>query len=206
MLSSPHSLPYEALQGLEPEVQKRVLNYVAEMLNLSPWATASTDAYKTPHSAEGSNSASNSTFPVNGSVPSDSEDGLEGVNSVAKKWMTRNGLTANQLGTIFSLGIDEIDLVAQSVPGTSKKTRTRNVTLLKGIAAYLSSGAARVTFDQIKEACVHYDAFDSPNHAKYLKDMISELNGSKESGYSLTPRGMTAATDLLKEMMSPEKK
>jgi len=35
--------------------------------------------------------------------------------------MTRNGLEAEKLSAIFSLGIDEIDLVAKSVPGKGKK-------------------------------------------------------------------------------------
>ncbi len=72
---------------------------------------------------------------------------------------------------------------------------------MKGIAAYLSTGAARITAEQIKEACLHYDAYDSPNHAKYLRGMSTELSGSKESGHKLTARGLTAGTELIREIL-----
>jgi len=115
--------------------------------------------------------------------------------------MRRNGLTVEHLGRLFSLGSDEIDLVAKFVPGNSKNLRTRSVTLLKGIAAYLSTGASRITNEQIKEACLHYDAYDSPNHAKYLKGMAAELSGTKSGGFVLTARGLTAGTELIKEIL-----
>ncbi len=49
----------------------------------------------------------------------------------------RNGLTAKGLSGVFSLGVDEIDLIAKNVPGKSKTDRTHSVLLLKGVAAYL---------------------------------------------------------------------
>ena len=63
---------------------------------------------------------------------------------------------------------------------------------------------ARITHDEIKEACVHYDAYDSPNHAKTLKAMAPELSGSKENGYRLTAKGITAATAVLGEMIQKQ--
>ena len=120
-----------------------------------------------------------------------------------KKWMQRNGLSMSSLSKIFSVGEDEIDLIAKSVPGKSKKTRTHSVILLKGVAAYLGSGAARISHQQIKETCLHYDAYDSPNFAAYLKDFASEITGTKQSGYTLTARGLAAATELAKEMTQP---
>ena len=51
---------------------------------------------------------------------------------------------------------------------------------------------------QVKEACLHYDAFDNSNFASYLKSFAAEVSGTKESGYTLTARGLTAATDLIK--------
>ena len=128
----------------------------------------------------------------------------DGISPVALKWMQRNGFTVEQLSHLFSLGTDEIDLVAKSVPGKSKSQRARNVTILKGIAAYLSTGAARITAEQIKEACLHYDAFDSPNHAKNLRGMSTELSGTKESGYTLAARGLTAGTELIREVLGTE--
>ena len=91
------------------------------------------------------------------------QEGLEGVSPVALKWIARNKLDPSQLGAAFSLGVDEIDLVAQKVPGKNKKDqrsflKMRSVFLLDGIAAYLGTGVPRFTHEQVKEACVHYGA------------------------------------------------
>jgi hypothetical protein len=118
------------------------------------------------------------------------------------KWIKRSGLEPKKLQTLFSLGIDEIDLVAKSVPGTSKRERMRNVLLLKGVAAYLGTGVARMTHEQIKEACLHYNAYDAGNFSKYLKSFAADVGGTKKAGYTLSPRGLTSATALLSEMLA----
>ncbi len=61
-------------------------------------------------------------------------EGLAGINAVAQKWMRRNGLSASQLSSLFSLDLDDIDLVAASVPGKNNRQRLRSVALLKGVA------------------------------------------------------------------------
>ena len=91
--------------------------------------------------------------------------------------------------------------MAKKVPGKSKRDRMRCVLLLKGIAAYLASGAARITHEQAKEACLHYDAFDSANFSKYLRGMSSEISGANKSGYTLTARGMAAATEVIHQVI-----
>jgi hypothetical protein len=76
----------------------------------------------------------------------------------------------------------------------------RSVFLLKGVAAYLGTGAARFTHEQMKEACLHYDAFDAGNFATNFKGLASEVSGSKDSGYALTARGLASATEMVKTM------
>ncbi len=51
-------------------------------------------------------------------------------------------LTGNAAIANFSLSSDEIDLIAKTVPGKNKE-KMRSVFLLKGVASYLGSGAAR---------------------------------------------------------------
>ena len=126
----------------------------------------------------------------------------DGINAIAQKWMKRNSLGVAQLSTIYSLGGDEIDLIAQSIPGKSKRQRMRNVLLLKAIAAYLGGGAARIAHEQLKETCLHYDALDSANFATHLKSFASDVSGTKHSGYTLTQRGVAAATDLIKQLIA----
>jgi hypothetical protein len=187
---------WRKLIGVEMET------YVIQKLGLAPRALGSTRLSDVGEAPLPNSSSRSGQLPPGASAE---EDGLEGISPLARKWMVRNGLSAEQLSQLFSLGADEIDLVASTVPGTNKRDRARTVLLLKAMAAYLSSGAARVTHEQIKEACLHYDAYDSANHAKSIKLMVAEASGNKESGYTLTARGMTAATEIIKEMLHPQK-
>jgi hypothetical protein len=188
---------YEALKGLEQQAQSRVIRYIADRLQIdgAPIAPPADVQFRQ------SEPATERIDAVAQSVESREEP--EGISPIAKKWMTRNDLNTDMISKIFSLGIDEIDLVAKQIPGDSKKDKMRSVFLLKGIAAYLGGGAARFTHEQVKEACLHYKAYDSANFAQYLKSFSTEISGDKNSGYSLTVRGMADATDLVKGMAQP---
>ncbi len=76
-----------------------------------------------------------------------------------------------------------------------------SVFLLRGIAAYLGTGAARFTHEQMKEACLHYDAFDAGNFAVYFKSLSGEVAGTKGTGYTRTPRGLANATEVVKSLI-----
>lgn len=183
-----------ALDGLESGAQQRVLDYVARKLGLG---------FSEPP-ARGDESRLNDQplrpSPQLGQIPTSEEsDELDDISAVAKKWMKRSGLSADTLSNLFSIGGDEIDLVAKKVPGKTKRDRMRSVLLLKGIAAYLASGAARVSHEQVKEACLHYDAYDNTNFSKYLKGMAADISGTTKSGYSLTARGIASATEIVRE-------
>ena len=189
---------YTALRGLEPEAQARVLAYVTRKLKVSVQVDEEEIA---PGGKLRPPAAENPVSGLGVHVDSEPEDELEGISPTAKKWMIRNGLNSGQLSGIFSLGVDEIDLVAKSVPGSSKRERMRSVFLLKGLAAYIGTGAARFTHEQMKEACLHYDAFDAANFAANFKTLTSEVTGDKNAGYSLTTRGLTNATEIVKGML-----
>jgi len=185
---------YTALKGLGPEAQARVLSYVAKMLNVEgavAVADGPTPQVDIPPEAAKADALDNKT---------DGHDALEGISPVARRWMIRNKFAADSLSKIFTLS-DEIDLIADTVPGNSGRARVKSVFLLKGIAAYLATGAARISHDQVKEACIHYDAYDATNFSKYIKDLSAEVSGTKDTGYSLTPRGLNAATELIKGML-----
>jgi len=127
---------FEALRGIDSSAQNRVLRYVAEMLGLR---------LQTPDVAQEESSEQSSMVLPHMSAAGDAQaaDEAEGINSVALKWMKRSGLHPKGLQNFFSLGIDDIDLVAKLVPGDNKKERMRSVLLLKAIAAYLSTGVPR---------------------------------------------------------------
>lgn len=189
---------YAALSALEPDAQRRVIDYVVGKLGISSLRLAQSNA-----DLDGANERGVSldvpTTAMSAPQPSSSDDGDAGINVIAQKWMKRNALTSEQLTSLFSLGGEEIDLIAKRVPGDSKKQRMRSVLLLKGVAAYLGSGAARVTHEQLKETCLHYDAFDAANFAAHIKSFGKEVAGSKSAGYTLTQSGLAAATEIVKQ-------
>jgi hypothetical protein len=188
---------HAALKELEPEVQKRVLSWVAAKLKLDYSIPEASMQRRDENERGGRPDASAAD------EQGDTNGVLEGVSPVAKKWIARNGLQPTRLSTIFSLGGEEVDLIANTVPGRNKKERMRSVFLLKGVAAYLGTGAARFTHEQMKEACLHYDAFDAGNFAVHLKSFSSELAGTKDTGYTLTPRGLANATEMVKAITQP---
>ncbi|MGO8732738.1 MAG: hypothetical protein ACLQVM_08085 [Terriglobia bacterium] len=196
------SILHNALKSLDTEAQIRVVQYVTGKLGIGrDFASPASERSMVERSPDTQRQGEPEPAAPSGGASADSS---AGISPVAQKWSTRNGLNEAQLGTVFSLGGDEIDLIAESVPGKSKRNRMHSVILLKGVAAYLASGAARVSHQQIKETCLHYDAYDSANFAAHLKKFGAEVSGSKESGYTLTARGLARATNLVKQMTQGE--
>jgi hypothetical protein len=186
---------YAALKDLDTDARARVLNYVSGKFNISSSVSISND--KEEIILQPRTEASFETNSV-------ADDELEGISPAGRKWVARNGIKPSKLMSIFSLGIDEIDLVSKSIPGNKKSQRMRNVFLLKGIAAYLGTGTARFTHEQIKEACLHYDAWDGPNFSANFKSLSGDVSGGKDNGYTLTAKGISEATILVKSMFGPE--
>jgi hypothetical protein len=193
---------YRALEKLAPDARARVLAYVQGKFKINAATAEKNDAGQ---SRDPENASESTVLEDSPEGTKAEDDGLEGISPVAKKWMIRNGLNAKSLSPIFSLGGDEIDLIAKSIPGSSKRERMHSVLLLKGIAAYLGSGAARFTHEQLKEACLHYKAYDAANFAAHLKSFSADASGDKSTAYVLTPRGLSGATEILKRMLGSDK-
>jgi hypothetical protein len=186
-----------AIRDLDQSAQKGVIDYVIRRFGLRIAHADEGCAPFTPDDDPSESSRVTREEPAAGT-----SDGLAGISPVARKWMSRNSLTADGLSKLFSLGIDEIDLVAKKIPGKSKKERMRSVILLKSVAAYLGSGVARVSHEQVTGTCLHYGAFDATHFARDLKKLAAEIGGTKESGYTLTARGLTNATELVEDLLN----
>lgn len=200
---------FNALRALDPEAQNRVLEYVERrlgvqrtgILTLKKTEQSQLSAPEQPLKEVKADSPGEKSSTLDRDDHEQSDDGdLEGISPIARKWMTRNGLTPHQVSSLFSLGVDEIDLVAANVPGKSTRDRLHNVILLQGVASYLNSGAPRVENEKLKEAMRHYDADPGRNFAAYMKDWASEFAGSRTAGFSLTTRGLNSAKELVKQM------
>jgi hypothetical protein len=189
---------HAALNGLDEIAQARVLSYVSGMLNVHIDRTTFTELGNVQETQ--SQPASTPTLATEAMGVD-----AEGINSVALRLIKRSGIEPKELQDIFSLGIDDIDLIAPRVLGDSKRERFHNVLLLKGIASYLGTGAAKVTYEQLKETALHYDAFDAGNVASYLKAFSSDITGSKAAGYTLSPRGLTQGISIVKAMIESKR-
>jgi hypothetical protein len=188
---------YSALKDLEPAAQSRVLDYVLNRLSIAkPEALERAGSTFSPRELA---QERETTGEQTAETPKATDDELDGVSPVGQKWARRNGLSSKQLSALFSLGVDEIDLVARTVPGSSMRERMHSVILLAGAASYLGAGIARVTYEKLTETLRHYNAYDGPNFAKHMKAFSPEVAGTKESGYTLTARGLAAAADLVKQ-------
>jgi hypothetical protein len=192
------SAVHAALRNLPADAQSRVLDYVAKKLRRERLSDAGEfEEGNAPTGSVGQGERQRQPLePESDDSPDD-----DGITEVGKKWMRRNSFDTVGLGALFSLGVDEIEVVAKKVPGKGKKDRLRAVALLKGVAAYLGGGAARFTHAELKEACLHYDAYDATNSTAYMKSLSSEVSGTAKTGYVLTARGLTAATELVKSLI-----
>jgi hypothetical protein len=187
---------HAALRSLPADAQDRVLRYVAAKLRREVPSEA-----RSTETSQGDTSEERASAAPRHEQQSAAETEDDGISDAGKKWVRRNGLDSTSLGTVFSLGVDDIEVVANKIPGKAKKDRMRNVILLKGVAAYLSGGVARLSHAELKETCLHYDAYDEANSTKYIKAFASDVSGSAKSGYTLTSRGLASATELIKSML-----
>jgi hypothetical protein len=198
---------HASLKDLNAEAQQRVLKYVSERLGLKALLTEdlAPRSYEAPR-----HSAPEPPAPVaerkQPDEPAQEGGFTEGISPLGLKWMQRNGLSGEKLSSLFNLGLDEIDLVARKVPGTSKAQRFRSVLLLKGVASYLGTGNAKVDSAAVKQAASHYNADLGNNVTSFIKSIGAEVTGSAATGYTLSARGLAAAKDLIDGMTDDPKK
>lgn len=188
-----------ALENIDQETRSRILEYAAksysiDLLFAPPYYQQAEAPRPTPQAL---------TPPMleHAPAPPSTPTELDGVNEVGVRWITRNGIDAKALASIFSLNGDAIELISSSIPGTKMKERLHQVLLLLCIGSYLETGTARISDETLRETAQQYNAYDAPNFATNVKSFSAEISGSKESGYTLNQRGLAAAAELLKQMI-----
>jgi len=195
-----YQVVFATLVALDATARARVLRYVAEKLDIAPSDTHRTSLRTDDDRPDADQPDSPAKQPP--ATPAEPSSADDGISPIAKKWIHRNSLAMDGLTRLFSVGGEEIDLIADKVPGTSKRGRLHQVLLLKAIAAYLGTGVARVADQQLREVASHYDANDEANFSTNLKGYDSMYSGTKQSGYTLNARGLAAAATLIKEMLA----
>lgn len=167
-----------ALQGLEPDVQERVMRWTVDKLKLNASLLFQRSQLE-PVTAPTSSNALPSSINV---------------------WMNQNGLTDNDLESVFHFSGSNISLVVAQPPGASGREKTINCYILAGLTALLRSGEALFTDKEARDLCSALGCFNTNHHANYLGSRGNEFVGSKEKGWTLTAPGKKRAAELVKEI------
>jgi hypothetical protein len=126
--------------------------------------------------------------------------GDEGYSETAGKWMTQNGVSADQLDRVFHFrGDGTFDI--HDVPGATKKEKTLNTYILTGVGRYLATAERQFDDFMTREACKRIGCYDEANHSAIIKgNKGGEFSGDKKTGYAVTNIGLRRGAELVKEL------
>jgi len=122
-------------------------------------------------------------------------------NAKAARWMQRNGLTAEQIGHVFHIDGDTVELIAERIPGSTQAEKVINTYTLVGICELLRTGEARFDDQLARTQCERMGTHGKTNHAKIVNAPGNVMTGSIKTGWTLTGPGLTAAAVLVKELV-----
>lgn len=172
-----------ALQSLDEAAQLRVIRWAIEKLSLPVPQVAGPQA-------AGFEQFSPGAVAVGGAA----------ISSSAALWAKQNGITAEEIESVFHIDGGNVDLIAAQVPGKSNRERVLSCYLISGALEILRTGDASFSDRSARALCETFGCFDTTNHSKYLNDRGNEFTGSKEKGWTLTAPGKKRAAVLVKEI------
>ena len=116
-----------------------------------------------------------------------------------KAWMKANGITDEQLGHVFHIDGETVDIIASEAPGNSGREQTINTYVLCGIGALLRTGEPKFEDKAGRDACDKLGCYQATNHATILKKHRGNVfTGSQDGGWSLTGPGLKRGAELIK--------
>jgi hypothetical protein len=121
-------------------------------------------------------------------------------NAKAARWMQRNNLTPEQIGHVFHIDGDTVELIADKIPGTKQGEKVINTYVLVGIRELLRSGEPRFDNELGRTECERMGTHGKTNHTTILKSPGKVMTGSVKTGWTLTAPGLTAGAELVKEL------
>jgi len=117
---------------------------------------------------------------------------------------TEQGDTENPYPNVFTLADEEVRVIA-TVPGSSDREKTANVTLLYLLGKELLSGETESLISDIKPICRKQGCYNSNNFATYVKSADVVPTGSGQSQkVELTHPGRQQAEKLAQELNEQE--
>lgn len=120
--------------------------------------------------------------------------------SGAQRWAQQNGVAQDELDQVFHIEGEEAEVIAATVPGSTKTKKTLNVYVLVGLAKLLSTGSSNFDDETARKACDTLGCYDAANHSNTLKNKSNTFSGSKDKGWKLTAPGLAHGAALIKEI------
>jgi hypothetical protein len=120
----------------------------------------------------------------------------------ASKWIQRHAITREMLDEVFHLTGDGIEIIASSIPGTSKREMTVNCYLLCGTRGLLKDDVPSIDESEAISVCKRLTAYDKNNHTTNRSGVGNKMSGNRPT-FTLTGPGEAAAADLIKQMCIP---
>lgn len=121
-----------------------------------------------------------------------------------RRWMVKHQIEQSFLDNLFHIEDEVVELIADSVPGRSKKDKTINCYLLVGIKNLIQNDEAKFQDKEALEFCQRTLSYDKNNHTTHRQALSSRASGDRSSGFSLTVPGLRDAAKLVKEMSEGE--
>lgn len=174
----------ELLEPLNEQERKKTVD--AAMMFLKPHSTEAGDETKS------------------GNGDSDEQGQSSQLSRKASTWLKQNGLELSNLEDIFHFEGEEVEVIASDVPGSGSRPKTQHCYLLVAIKNLLQMGEPTIDDKEARKLCEDLGCYDSPNHAKTVKDMRNQIAGDKAKGFTLTTPGLRAGAELLKQLTTPE--
>jgi hypothetical protein len=117
----------------------------------------------------------------------------------AVKWAQKHGITRTMFEEVFHLTDSQVEIIASSVPGTSRREMTINCYLLSGLRGLLKDDASSFDDSDAIEVCKRMAAYDKNNHTANRQLVGNRMSGTRPK-FTLTGPGEAAAAELVKQM------
>jgi hypothetical protein len=124
------------------------------------------------------------------------------LSSRVQVWIKQNGVSFDQLISVFDIVDGVASVIAAGVPGKNNAEKTKNAYLLAGIANFLTSGEPVFDDKNARQLCEMLGCYDGTNHSKYIREFGNNLTGSKDKGWRITAPGLKSAAALIVELQS----
>ncbi|HEX4049311.1 MAG TPA: hypothetical protein VHY19_00335 [Steroidobacteraceae bacterium] len=119
----------------------------------------------------------------------------------AIRWLQKHAVSREMLDEIYHLSDGAADIIANSVPGASKREMTVNCYLLSGIRGLLKDDAPLLDETEAIAVCKRLTAYDKNNHTSHRQAVGNRMTGNKPR-FTLTGPGESAAAELIRQMTS----